>query len=351
MKKWLALLCTLIMLPTLALADDLAGCPTASAVVDAAEEIYVTAPFSGTLETFRWAMGDTVQAGDTLFAYQTTPVYAPFDGKVSALFAREGDDASAATARYGMIAAIEPENPYLIQATTTGAYDKSDNKFIHPGETLYYKSSNNSRIKGSGRVISVSAEGYVVEVLTGEPEIAESVSLYRDSDYIKESNVGKGRCAAAAPIPVTGTGRVYQCHVQEGDSVHAGDLLFELLAYDAAPNASNSIVMGRKAAILALNCLPGQQVYKGQLLAALYDPSQLVLTALVDEVDIASLATGGKVSLILDCQPDTVYEATITAISQVGIQKQNACYYEVTLTLPQVNTLRLGMNATVYLNK
>lgn len=351
MKKCFALLCTLLLAVSPALADDLTGCPTASAVVEAAEEIYVTAPFSGTLEVFHWAAGDTIEQNETLLSYKTTDVYAPFSGKVSALFAAQGDDASAVAARYGMIAAIEPENAYLIHATTSGAYDKSDNKFIHPGELLYYKSSSNSRIKGSGRVISVSAEGYVVEVLTGEPEIAETVSLYRDSDYIKESAVGKGKCAAAAPIPVTGAGRVYRCHVKEGDYVQAGDLLFRLLSPDAAPASEASVVMGRPAAVLAMNCVPGQQVYKGQLLATLYDPDQLVLTALVDEVDIAALAIGSKVSLILDAQPDTVYESTVTVLSQVGIQRQNACYYEVTLTLPKVASLRLGMNATVYLTK
>ncbi|MBQ2701243.1 MAG: HlyD family efflux transporter periplasmic adaptor subunit [Clostridia bacterium] len=350
MKKLIALFMVLMMVPALALGDDLSQYPTASATVEAGSTLYVTAPFSGTLEAFDWELGDKLQMNETLFAYETQKVYAPFDGVLKALFVTEGDDASAAMSRYGMVAAIESDHPYLIQATTESAYDKSENKFLHMGELLYYKSNDNSRIKGTGRVISVTASGYTVEVLTGDPEIAETANLYRDSDYIKESKVGKGRCLAADPIAVQGTGRVLKVHAKEGEKVRAGDLLFELLAQDAAPQAQRHIKAPQAGVITALNCTPGQQVYKGQLLATLAE-TDLILAAQVDEVDVADLTVGSNVSVVLDSQPDNVYQATVTSVCQSGVQKQNACYYRVEMALPQVSGLFLGMNATVYLVK
>jgi len=350
MKKLTALLLALMLVPALALGEDLSQYPTASATVEAGRTLYVTAPFSGTLEAFDWAVGDAVASADTLFTYETQKVYAPFDGVLKALFINEGDDAAAVMNRYGMVASIESAHPYLIQATTDSAYDKSENKFLHMGETLYYKSSDNSRIKGTGRVIGVTAAGYTVEVLTGDPEIAETANLYRDSDYIKESKVGKGRCLAADPIPVQATGRVMKLHVKEGDAVKAGDLLFETIAQDAAPAAQAGVPAPRAGVITALHCLPGQQVYKGQLLAALAD-NEMILAAQVDEVDVASLTVGAGVTVILDSQPDSTWQATVTNISKSGTQKQNACYYRVEMALPQVNGLFLGMNATVYLTK
>lgn len=349
MKKYVALLMVLVMLPTLALADDWSQYPTASAVVESGTTLYVTAPFSGTLETFDWIAGDPVALGETLFTYETQKVYAPYSGTLAALFVSKGEDASAAVSRYGMAAAIEPEHPYLIQATTDAAYDKSENKFIHAGELLYYKNTDNSRIKGTGRVIAVTSTGYTVEVLTGDPEITESVNLYRDSDYIKESKVGKGRCLTANPVPVQAMGRVVKVHTAQGKPVTAGDLLFETLSQDAAPKAQPQVTAPKAGVLTSLNCVPGQQVYKGQLLATLGDTSDLILAAQVDEVDVASLTVGGTVTAVLDSQPDAAYQATVTSISQSGIQRQNASYYRVELSLPQVKDLRLGMNATVYL--
>ncbi|MBQ8537202.1 MAG: HlyD family efflux transporter periplasmic adaptor subunit [Clostridia bacterium] len=351
MKKFTALLLVLLMLPTLAFAEDLSQYPTASAVVEAGTTLYVTAPFSGTLEDFDWAAGDAVSLNETLFTYETQKVYAPFNGTLAALFVQKGDDATAAASRYGMAAAIESEHPYLIQATTATAYDKSENKFIHAGELLYYKSTDNSRIKGTGRVIAVTSAGYTVEVLTGDPEIAESVNLYRDSDYIKESKVGKGRCLTADPIPVQAAGRVVKVHASQGKTVKTGDILLETLAQDAAPTAELQVKAPKAGVVISLSCAPGQQVYKGQLLATLGDTSNLILTAQVDEVDVSALTVGSTVTAVLDSQPDTTYQATVTEISQSGIQKQNASYYRVELSLPQVKDLRLGMNATVYLTK
>ena len=103
---------------TPALAADLTHSPTATGVVRSAHTQDVLAPFSGTLLPFDWETGDAVHAGDVLLEMDTTPVYAPFSGTLSVLFAAAGDDAQSVSARYGCIAAIEPENPYLLNATT-----------------------------------------------------------------------------------------------------------------------------------------------------------------------------------------------------------------------------------------
>jgi len=50
MKKLIALFMVLMMVPALALGDALSQYPTASATVEAGSTLYVTAPFSGTLE-------------------------------------------------------------------------------------------------------------------------------------------------------------------------------------------------------------------------------------------------------------------------------------------------------------
>ena len=99
----------------------------------------------------------------------------------------------------------------------------------------------------------MSPSGYQVEILSGTPEVKQSVNLYRDSFYTRESNVGKGTCAPASPVSVPGSGRVLRVHAAEGQSVKAGDLLFELAAADAAPDAlSAKIPSSASGVILSL---------------------------------------------------------------------------------------------------
>lgn len=346
----LALALSLMCAPVFA--ADLTGAPTATGVVRSASTVDLIAPLSGTLLPFDWTIGDTVSAGDTLLAMDTTKVYAPFSGTIGMLFAAPGDDAQSVTTRYGGVAAIEPENPYIINATTQSAYDDADNKHIHIGETLYFKATNAQRVRGEGRVIAVSGNSYRVEVTSGDLEVGESVTLYRDELYDRESNVGKGSCAAADPIFVPCAGRVLHLHVSEGDSVKAGDLLLEVVSADAAPTlASTTLTAPFDGAISALQVVSGQMAAKGQVLMTLSDTDDLEVTCDVDEIDLGTLHEGDVLPVVFDFAPDTVYQGTITEISALGTVKQNAAYYTVTLSIGDVAGLRLGMSATVYLAK
>lgn len=351
-QKLLPLTLVCLMLCTPALAADLTDSPTATGVVHSSSTQDVVAPFSGTLLPFDVAAGDTVAAGDVLLELDTTAIYAPFSGTLGAVFAAAGDDAQSVTARYGGVAAIEPENPYILNATTQSAYDDPDNKYIHIGETLYFKATSTERVKGEGRIIAVSGNTYCVEVTAGDLEIGESVTLYRDPLYDRESVVGKGTCAAADPILVQGTGRVLKACKRAGDTVKAGDLLFETVAADAAPTLESAqLTAPLSGAVSALNVVSGQQVAKGQVLLTLADTSDLEVTCDVDEIDLGSLRVGDTLPIVFDFAPDTVYEGTISEIAAVGTVKQNAAYYTVTLSIGDIAGLRLGMSATVYLTK
>lgn len=138
---------------------------TADAKIVAPNTEKITAPFAGTLLPFDYETGDSVSAHETLFTLDTIPVYATQAGTVSAVFASVGDDASGVAAHYGALAVIEPKNALYIDASTDQAYNDADNRYIHAGETLYLKLSND---KGTGVVTSVSGKKYTVEILSGQ---------------------------------------------------------------------------------------------------------------------------------------------------------------------------------------
>lgn len=360
MKKLISVLLalTLTALPVLSLAADLTGYAIANAVVTAPEMIDVTAPFSGTLLPFDLETGDTVKANQQLMAMQTTTVYAPESGIVSAIFASLGDDASAVCQRYGCVMGIEPEHLLQVECSTIGSYYDSRNKIVHLGDTVYLRNDDNRDKKGVGRIVGISSQAspaggtnYLVEVTTDNIEqVGYTVSVYLDDDYDNKDNIGRGATVRRADALVQAAGRVCKLYVSEGDKVTAGQPLMEIMGPDAAPTAVPEITVSADTVVANVPVAPGQQVWKGQLLARLYLTDKLEVTAQVDEMDLGRLAVGDRVIVTLDTDEDHQLEGTVTKISAIGVTKSNAAYFTVKVSIPSGNT-KLGASASVYLPK
>ena len=322
---------------------------TADAKIVAPNTEKITAPFAGTLLPFDYETGDSVSAHETLFTLDTTPVYATQAGTVSAVFASVGDDASGVAAHYGALAVIEPKNALYIDASTDQAYNDADNRYIHAGETLYLKLSND---KGTGVVTSVSGKKYTVEILSGSFDVDDTVRCFRESTTPSDSEVGRGKVTRYADVQVNAnSGRIAAVHVKPGDTVEVGDLLFELVDAQSEKNASRSIAASKDGVITSMNTASGAQVYRGQLLCEVADLSTLELSAEVDELDLNSIAVGDTLSYTLDAFDGETFTGTVTQIDSVGAKKQNATYFDVRITLPAGKTLLPGMNGTVTINK
>ena len=334
--------CALLLALTLCCACALGA--TANASIVAPNSAKITAPFSGTLLPFDLAAGDSVAAGDVLFAMKTTPIYAASAGTVAAVFAEAGDDAAGVMGRYGALAVIEPEKPLYIAASTAQAYDDEDNRYIHAGETLYLKCGSE---KGTGRVTSVNGSEYIVEILTGDYDLGDNIRCYRNSGFDSDSETGRGKTMRYADTTVSAQGRIAAVHVQAGQSVKTGDLLFEVVDAQAPANASLTLTSEVSGAVTLLNTLSGAQVYCGQLLCEIADLTTLELSAQVDEIDLSRVQVGSVLSYTLDAYAGETFSGTVTSIRPIGMARQNAAYFDVRITLPIGKTLLPGMNATV----
>ena len=353
MKKAVCLVLALIAACGIstALADtDLAGMSVASGNVAAVRFEDVTAPWSGTLLPFDWAAGDAVSAGELMFTLRTETVFAPEDGKVEEIFAAAGDDAAAVMNRYGALMTLEGGNPDWIQASTASAYQKKENKVIHVGETLYFRSEKGDREEGSGRVISVTTSGYTVEITDGSFEVDETLNLYRKDDYAISAKVGSGKVFRRNPVSVAGQGRVAEILVSVGDTVKAGQPLMRVMSPDAEPGASADVRPAGTGVVAQVYVLPGMQVWKGQALARVWHTDALEVVADVDEVDLKSISVGSRCPIVLDMDPDTQLTGTVTEIGGMGVTRQNAAYYQVHFALDRAD-LPLGASASVYLPK
>lgn len=349
MKKLCKALCLSLVI-TLMLTGAAMAESTANATVECDRMINVTAPFSGVLGAFDWKTGSDVKMGQALFTLDTIKLYAPVAGTLGAVYAQGGEDAEGAMQLYGALAAIEPSNPLRVSASIQGASDKIENRFIHVGETVYFKNTEDKVIDGEGRVVYIDGMGYIVEVTRGDYKQNTRVKLYRDSAYASDSCIGTGTISRAANVLVQGTGRVLQCHCQAGQTVAKGQLLFEVVTGNPDPSVDSATVSAPANGVLgAPQVVAGQQVYKGQVLTTIYDMQSLCVVAQVDEMDLGSLTVGGSVRLCFDRYENESMDGTVMLIQKLGVPKQNATYYQVRISVSTQKELLPGMNATVYL--
>ena len=347
MKKWLTLLLA-CCLPLSAAAE---GVVTANGGVESETVHQIVAPFSGVVLPFDWQTGDYAEKQDVLFEMDLLRVYAPADGTLTAQFAQPGDLCSDVISQYGMLASIEKEHDRLVAATITGAYDNEENRIIHVGEKVWMVQSNDRENEGSGRVIAVEGNSYTVELLGGLYDLGDSVKLYRDENMGTKTAIGTGDIVRMQALPVMGEGRVVHCHVQEGDRVRKGQLLYELARADADPDVMSAQIAAPARGTLEITALSGQQVYRGQVLARLHELDEMNVVAAVDEMDLDLVKIGDNLKVVLDRYPGQEISGMVTEIAGVGIPRQNATYYNVTIRLATGLELLPGMNATVQLGR
>ncbi len=346
MKKLLALLLVVLLLPASVLAEETV---TANAVAESARVYQIIAPYSGVLKPFDWETGDVIGADEVLLEMDTLKLYAPADGTVRALFAQPGDQASDVLSQYGMLAAIEKDHPMIVNATSSGAYSKAENKLVHVGETVYLEEVNDRDNEGTGRIISVRPDGYTVEVTGGDFDDNDSVEIYRNADCSSKSCIGSGRTDITVEMAVSGNGYVLSAEVQEGDIVKKGDVLYQLASQDADNTLRSPELKAPAEGAVELAVISGMQVYKGQLLAKIHDLSAMNVVASVDEMDLDRAEIGDNVAVVFDRYPDIELHGTVTEISRIGTPKQNATYYDVTISIITNLEVLPGMNAVVTL--
>lgn len=345
MKKF-SVFTVLLLVLCLACTGALAATANASIVAPVTHKL--TAPFAGTLLPFDLTQGDAVNAGDLLFALDTTPVYAAQNGTVAAVFVSEGDDGAGAQNHYGAMAYIEPEYPLYIDADNEEAYDKDENFYQHVGEAVYLKWNTTT---GTGMITKVDGDDYIVEIHSGDFDPDDTVRCFRESHHPQGSEIGRGKVKRYADIAVNASGRVAKVHVKPGDAVKTGDLLFEMIDAQSAPGVSPEIIAPASGAVTQLAAASGAQVYRGQLLCEIADLSQMELSVELDELDLTSVSVGDSLSYTLDAYGEKVFTGTVTKVRPIGAKRQNATYFDVRVTVPQGMTVLPGMNGTVLLGK
>ena len=324
-------------------------------VVVAGETTPVTAAFGGRVTGLHLRKGDLVSKGDTIAEIATTLNYAPLEGTVTGIYAAEGDDAEAIAARYGAVLYIEPTNRYTIKATTEKAYNRSENKYIHLGEKVYLSCTADGTHQGTGMIAGLTDEGYTVEVTGGEFYMGETVGIYRQQNYAAESRIGRGTVGRTAPVAVKGAGSVLKLHVENGDFVERGELLFETVdgLLDGLYAPDGRVLAPVSGVVASVETEQGASVTKGASIVKIYPTESMQIELKVPEADLFELTEGMPVDIEFTWDNDETmnYKGTLATISHLSEEAgadSTRTTYKAYVTFEPDERVRLGMSVIVY---
>lgn len=352
-KAMLAVVLAAVMLPMGAQAETVfAG------EVTARETHVIAAPYGGLVEDVQVRVGDCIAIGDPIATIETTRVYATVEGTVSGVFASEGDSAEDVKARYGGVVYIEPINRYTMDCSTDKAYNSSENRYIHIGETVYLKCTKDGSHQGRG-VVTGLAEGsdsrFTVEVTGGEFYMNEQVAIYRDSDYATKSCIGRGSVGRTETVAITGEGSVLKMHVQPGDTVERGELLFETVSgvLDGLYAPEKQVVSDVAGVVATVEADNGTSVDKDAKLVTVYPQEAMQVRIVLSEQDLAQVQVGdtAQIEFNWDTEGGKRLDGVVSAISYLNEEQEGStqgAQYAAWVDFTPDETVRMGMTVIVY---
>ena len=246
-------------------------------------------------------------------------------------------------------------NKYTIACTTEKAYDRSENKFIHIGESVYLCCTADGSHQGTGIVTGIGEENkYTVQVNAGEFCLQETVGIFRQQDYASTSRIGRGTVAATAAVAVKGAGSILMMHVKNGDYVERGQLLFETVdgVLDGLFSPGSEIMSTVSGIVATVDSGAGAAVEKGAKLITIYPDDSLQVQVPVLESDLGSIYVGMPVVIEFSWDPDqnTRSDGKVTRISYVNTAAEGAAEpsYTACIAFTPDEKVRLGMTVLVY---
>ena len=314
------------MLTSAALAEVYEG------TVAAASEIRITAEAGGVLEALNAEAGDVVSEGDVLGSFRTTRVFASQDGTVANIQCREGEEAD------GTVMEIYPVEQYQIYCTVDKAYQSAESTLVHSGEQVYIKCTSNGTHRGVGIITQIDSDEYRVLVIGGELYVGETVYLYRDEEFSAKQRVGIGTVVTNDTEIYEAEGMIVRMHVEAGEYVERGELLYEIADGDTE-------ILAPEDGIIAETAVQrGESVEAERTVLTLVPEGQFCIEIYVDETSAAQLTEGEPVQITyLSDDQERVWTGVVEEISRIAEESN----YRVKILPESMEGLKLGMTAEV----
>ena len=184
-----------------------------------------------------------------------------------------------------------------------------------------------------------------------------TISIYRQSSYINNSLIGRGTAELSTSTVYTGTGYLVRWHVENGQQVSKGDLLYESMegSFDLTAENLDQIIAPQSGVIATVSTGKGKVASADEELFIFYPDSGLRIQASVMESELQQVNVGDKVQIILPThtgsdQPLTGTVEKISLTAEEATETTCEASYAVYIITDAVDALRYGMNVTVLFN-
>lgn len=335
-KQWTALVLALLICVSFpcALSEEFSG----RTVFLKKRTVY--ADFDGTIENMHLTAGAYVQSGDRAFTLKTERIYAQLDATVRGLSAEE----NAALSQEAFV--LEPKEKYKLLASVSYAYDLSENKRVHAGETVYVSCVKDATHLAIGYIASVDGDEFTIYTTHGALYAGEAVNVFRAPELGYLNRIGRATVYAAENVSVQAQGTAVHLYVREGDRVEKGEALMEYLPGENAP--VTPVVSAEESGIVTeIFVKEGDTVSPGDKLYEYAAHEDIGILLEMSQADMPLIVLGARAEAVFSFDPEeTAHDACVTAIT--NLESADGGMYRVLLSLnTRVPGLREGLSVRV----
>jgi len=119
--------------------------------------------------------------------------------------------------------------------------------------------------------------------------------------------------------------------------------------YDLKNDAYNSstVTAPISGIVSALNYKTGDSVQNGKAIATITDPTKLQVIVPVDELDISKIKLNQSCNIEIEAVSGKKFTGKVTKIANIGTASNNVTTYDVTVTIDNGDSIKIGMTANV----
>jgi RND family efflux transporter MFP subunit len=296
---------------------------------------------AGTVQEVNVEVGDTVKKGDVMAKLDNVSILSLQESVTSAKIAlRDTQDALQNAQTQGISdaqRAVVEAQQQLSNAQTQAPLNIANAQYAVDNASQNYNDSLARFMSGSITAQELENASTQLDTANLNLEIAK-----QDADKAV-ADAQDNLAAAEQALANTGPGSL-DLELKQQQVASAQAVLDEALA--SLGNAT--LAAPFNGIVSEVNIQAGQTVSAGTVAIEITDPSDVEVSATVDEIDVPQVQVGQKVAVSLDALPNDTFSGKVSAISIIGSSQSGVVSYPVTinLTVPSGVQLRQGMSAT-----
>ena len=376
-----------------------------SGTVESSSTAELMANVQGKITKAYFKEGDTVKKGDLLFEiddtdaklniqkiensisqaqlsvnsttknYSNLTVNAPFDGKVSGVSSKVGDNINSGMTLLTITDTTNMELDVPINVTDVSKVMVGQKVDVHIQELIDTVQGTVTAIDSNSYIASTGGTVKNVTVHVTNPgritdEMTASVDINVGNDIVSSTQNCQFSFINKQTIKALASGTIAQLNVKDNQYVSAGQILIQLANDDLQVTAQsnelkvadleNQLAAAQKQLLdykiystidgimTKQSAYEGDSIKAGSALASIRDYNQMQFTISVDELDIDKIKVGQKAQISFDALTETAtnpVDGEVIEKAMEGTSSNGVATYDVTVKINDTKNVLAGMNA------